>query len=80
MIQISLKHEAPETLIEERGHPQNMTLHLLVTPISTPMSLPCQLSAAVHRNEVDWPEILAASYHYPVRVRNSGACRVPFPA
>lgn len=34
LIQIRLKHEAPETLIEECGHPQNMKLHLVVSPIS----------------------------------------------
>jgi hypothetical protein len=34
LIQIRLKHEAPETLIEECGHPQHAPLHLVVTPIS----------------------------------------------
>jgi hypothetical protein len=34
LIQIRLKHEAPETLIEECGHPQHAPLHLIVTPIS----------------------------------------------
>lgn len=34
LIQIRLKHEAPETLIEECGHPQLAPLHLVVTPIS----------------------------------------------
>lgn len=31
LIQIRLKHEAPETLIEECGHPQLAPLHLVVT-------------------------------------------------
>lgn len=34
LIQIRLKHEAPETLIEECGHPAHAPLHLVVTPIS----------------------------------------------
>ncbi len=34
LIQIRLKHEAPETLIEPCGHPQHESLHLVVTPIS----------------------------------------------
>ena len=34
LIQIRLKHEAPETLVEECGHPQLAPLHLVVTPIS----------------------------------------------
>jgi hypothetical protein len=34
LIQIRLKHEAPETLVEECGHPNNQPLHLKVTPIS----------------------------------------------
>ena len=31
LIQIRLKHEAPETLIEECGHPQLAPLHLVVS-------------------------------------------------
>jgi hypothetical protein len=31
LIQIRVKHEAPETLIEECGHPQLAPLHLVVT-------------------------------------------------
>jgi hypothetical protein len=34
LIQIRLRHEAPETLVEECGHPQHAPLHLVVTPIS----------------------------------------------
>jgi len=34
IIQIRLKKEGPENLIEECGHPNNAPLHLLVTPIS----------------------------------------------
>jgi hypothetical protein len=34
VIQIRLKHEAPESLIEECGHPRLAPLHLKVTPIS----------------------------------------------
>jgi hypothetical protein len=34
LIQIRLKHEAPETLVEACGHPQHVPLHLVVTPIS----------------------------------------------
>lgn len=34
VIQIRLKHEAPEDLIEECGHPALSPLHLVVTPIS----------------------------------------------
>lgn len=34
LIQIRLKHEAPESLIEECGHPVHVPLHLVVTPIS----------------------------------------------
>ena len=34
LIQIRLRHEAPETLIEECGHPAHAPLHLVVTPIS----------------------------------------------
>lgn len=34
LIQIRTKHEAPEDLVEECGHPQHEPLHLVVTPIS----------------------------------------------
>lgn len=34
LIQIRLKHEAPEDLIEECGHPKHAPLHLMVTPMS----------------------------------------------
>ncbi len=34
LIQIRLKHEAPENLVAACGHPNNKPLHLLVTPIS----------------------------------------------
>jgi hypothetical protein len=34
LIQIRLKHEAPETLTEECGHPSLAPLHLIVTPLS----------------------------------------------
>ena len=34
IIQIRLKHEAPENLVEECGHPSLAPLHLMVTPIS----------------------------------------------
>jgi hypothetical protein len=34
LIQIRLKHEAPENLIEECGHPEHAPLHLMVTPMS----------------------------------------------
>ena len=34
LIQIRLKHEAPEDLLEACGHPNNQPLHLMVTPTS----------------------------------------------
>jgi hypothetical protein len=34
LIQIRLKHEAPENLRVECGHPAHAPLHLVVTPIS----------------------------------------------
>lgn len=34
IIQIRLKKEGPENLVEECGHPTFAPLHLLVTPIS----------------------------------------------
>ena len=32
--QIRKSHEAPETLVDECGHPKHASLHLRVTPIS----------------------------------------------
>ena len=34
LIQIRLRHEAPDDLVEECGLPANRSLHLKVTPIS----------------------------------------------
>jgi hypothetical protein len=34
LTQIRVKHEAPEDLVEECGHPKHAPLHLIVTPIS----------------------------------------------
>lgn len=34
LIQIRLKHEAPEDLVEECGHPKHAPLHLKVTAVS----------------------------------------------
>lgn len=34
LIQIRTSHQAPESLIEECGHPRHAPLHLMVTPIS----------------------------------------------
>ncbi len=34
LTQIRVKHEAPEDLVEECGHPKHSPLHLVVTPIS----------------------------------------------
>ena len=34
LIQIRVKHEAPESLVDECGHPRHASLHLMVTPIS----------------------------------------------
>lgn len=34
LVQIGVKHEAPETLVDECGHPRHAPLHLKVTPIS----------------------------------------------
>ena len=47
LIQIRLKHEAPENLLEECGHPAHAPLHLKVTPLSgcqgfEPAPLPAQ--------------------------------------
>jgi hypothetical protein len=33
-MQIRKNHEAPETLLDECGHPKHASLHLKVTPIS----------------------------------------------
>jgi len=34
LMQIRKNHEAPETLVDECGHPRHASLHLKVTPIS----------------------------------------------
>ena len=34
LVQIRASKEAPETLVEECGHPKHATLNLVVTPIS----------------------------------------------
>jgi hypothetical protein len=34
LVQIRMKHEAPEVLVDECGHPKHAALHLMVTPIS----------------------------------------------
>ena len=34
LVQIRTKHEAPEVLVDECGHPKHAALHLMVTPIS----------------------------------------------
>lgn len=34
LVRIRRQHEAPETLVEECGHPRHASLHLRVTPIS----------------------------------------------
>ncbi len=34
LVQIRKSHEAPETLVDDCGHPRHATLHLKVTPIS----------------------------------------------
>jgi len=34
LVQIRTKHEAPADMIEECGHPNNVKLHLMVTPVS----------------------------------------------
>ena len=34
LLQIRQKHEAPETLVDDCGHPRHASLHLKVTPIS----------------------------------------------
>jgi hypothetical protein len=34
LVQIRRSHEAPETLVDDCGHPRHSSLHLKVTPIS----------------------------------------------
>jgi hypothetical protein len=34
LVQIRTKHEAPDDLVDECGHPRHASLHLMVTPIS----------------------------------------------
>ena len=34
LAQIRTKHEAPETMVDDCGHPRHASLHLKVTPIS----------------------------------------------
>ena len=34
LVQIRVTHEAPETFVDECGHPKHASLHLVVTPIS----------------------------------------------
>lgn len=34
LMQIRTQHEAPETLVDDCGHPRHASLHLRVTPIS----------------------------------------------
>ncbi len=34
LVQIRASKQAPETLVEECGHPKHAPLHLMVTPIS----------------------------------------------
>lgn len=34
LVQIRQRHQAPETLVDECGHPRHATLNLRVTPIS----------------------------------------------
>lgn len=34
LLQIRQRHEAPETLLDDCGHPRHAALHLRVTPIS----------------------------------------------
>ena len=34
LVQIRTSHKAPDDLVEECGHPQHVSLHLMVTPIS----------------------------------------------
>ena len=34
LVQIRQQHEAPESLVDDCGHPRHASLHLKVTPIS----------------------------------------------
>ena len=34
LVDIRMRHEAPDDLVEECGHPKHAPLHLVVTPIS----------------------------------------------
>ena len=34
LVQVRKTHEAEDTMVDECGHPKNMSLHLKVTPIS----------------------------------------------
>ena len=34
LLQIRVKHEAPEDMLDECGHPRHASLHLRVTPLS----------------------------------------------
>jgi hypothetical protein len=34
LVEIRATHEAPETLVDDCGHPRHASLHLRVTPIS----------------------------------------------
>ena len=34
LVKIRMTHEAPETFVDECGHPKHAQLHLVVTPIS----------------------------------------------
>jgi hypothetical protein len=34
LVQVRIRHQAPEHLVEECGHPRHAELHLVVTPIS----------------------------------------------
>ncbi|HEV7300041.1 MAG TPA: hypothetical protein VGN72_11800 [Tepidisphaeraceae bacterium] len=34
LVQIRTKHQAPPDMVEECGHPQHVSLHLMVTPVS----------------------------------------------
>ena len=34
LVQLRTSHQAPETLVDECGHPKHESLHLMVTPIS----------------------------------------------
>jgi hypothetical protein len=34
LVQIRQKHQAPADLVEECGHPKNVKMHLMVTPVS----------------------------------------------